>query len=198
MSNFESLFRESVESSLAVKRRVLETLGSKTAQAAALLTEAYRGGNKAIFFGNGGSAADAQHLAAEMECRFGFDRRPLPALALHANTSTLTAISNDYGYEHLFARLLTAHARPGDVAVAISTSGTSKNVVAAARLGAELGIKVIALTGERTDVLGPHADVILNVPSRDTPRIQECHILLGHILCDWVEKSLFRPEGQQP
>lgn len=195
MTNFESLFRQSVENSLAVKRQVLETLAAKTAEAAGLLVEAYRGGHKAIFFGNGGSAADAQHLAAEMECRFGFDRRPLPALALHANTSTLTAVSNDYAYEQLFARLLTAHARPGDVAVAISTSGTSKNVVAAAKLRSELGIKVIALTGERTDVLGPHADVILNVPSRDTPRIQESHILLGHILCDWVEKSLFRPEG---
>jgi len=128
----EKLLNDSVAASIALKQKVLATLAPQIGVAAKLLVAAYRQGNKAIFFGNGGSAADAQHLAAELECRFAFDRRPLPALALHANTSAATAISNDYSYEQLYARLLTAHARPGDVAVAISTSGTSKNVVAAA------------------------------------------------------------------
>jgi len=192
MESFESLFAGSLQGSIAVKQKVLATLGPQVRAAAELLVAAYTRGNKAIFFGNGGSAADAQHLAAELECRFGFDRRPLPALALHANTSTLTAIANDYAYEALFARLLLAHARPGDVAVAISTSGTSKNVVAAARTKAELGIHLIALTGENGATLAPFADVVIAVPSRDTPRIQESHIAIGHILCDWIERSLFR------
>jgi D-sedoheptulose 7-phosphate isomerase len=191
MIEFDKLFRESVEASLAVKRRVLEASLPVVERAADLLLAAYRGNNKAIFFGNGGSASDAQHLAAEMEGRFGFDRRPLPALALHANVSTLTAVANDYSYEQVFARLLTAHARPGDVAVAITTSGTSKNVVAAAKLKQELGVKLIALTGENGAVLAPYADVVIAVPSRDTARIQESHIMIGHILCDYVERSLF-------
>jgi D-sedoheptulose 7-phosphate isomerase len=194
MIELEKLFRESVEGSIAVKRRVLETALPSVKAAAELLVNAYRTDHKAIFFGNGGSASDAQHLAAEMEGRFAFDRRPLPALALHANVSTLTAIANDYSYEQVFARLLTAHARPGDVAIAISTSGTSKNVVAAARLKQELGIKLIALTGENVAGIAPFADVVIAVPSRETARIQESHILIGHILCDYVERSLFVSE----
>jgi D-sedoheptulose 7-phosphate isomerase len=193
MIEIETLFRESVEASLAVKRRVLETALPAVARAADLLLTAYRAHNKAIFFGNGGSASDAQHLAAEMEGRFGFDRRPLPALALHANVSTLTAIANDYSYEQVFARLLTAHARPGDVAVAISTSGTSRNVVAAAKLKRELGITLVALTGENGAALAPYADALVSVPSTDTARIQEAHIMIGHILCDYLERSLFVP-----
>jgi D-sedoheptulose 7-phosphate isomerase len=188
----EKLLSDSVAASIALKQKVLATLAPQIGVAAGLLVAAYRQGNKAIFFGNGGSAADAQHLAAELECRFAFDRRPLPALALHANTSAATAISNDYSYEQLYARLLTAHARPGDVAVAISTSGTSKNVVAAARLKKDLQIKVIALTGENGEVLAPYADCVIAVPSRDTPRIQEAHITIGHVLCEWVEAQLFK------
>jgi D-sedoheptulose 7-phosphate isomerase len=196
MKDFETLFSESVRSSIAVKELMLATLGPSIQAAAELLVTCYRQGGKALFFGNGGSAADAQHLAAELECRFNFDRKPLAALALHANSSTLTAISNDYSYEMLFARLLTAHARPGDVAVAISTSGTSKNVLAAARLKQELGLSLIALTGKNSGPLAPHADVVIAVPSRDTPRIQEAHITIGHVLCDWLEQSLFaRPEA---
>jgi D-sedoheptulose 7-phosphate isomerase len=186
----EQLLRDSITASVAVKQSVLATLGPQIGAAAELLVTAYRNGNKAIFFGNGGSAADAQHLAAELECRFAFDRNPLPALALHSNTSTLTAVSNDYQYEQIFARLLRAHARPGDVAVAISTSGTSKNVVAAARLRSELGIKVIALTGANGAVLAPHADCVIAIPSTDTPRIQEAHITIGHVLCEWVELAV--------
>ena len=195
MMSIERLLGESIAASVALKQKVLETLTPQICAAGELLVKAYAGGNKAIFFGNGGSAADAQHLAAEMECRFAFDRAPLPALALHANTSTLTAISNDYAYEQVYARLLSAHARPGDVAVALSTSGTSKNVLAAARLRAQLQIKLIALTGEYSVALAPFADCVIAVPSMDTPRIQEAHITIGHVLCQWVEHAVFRGAG---
>ena len=195
MTSIERLLGESIAASVALKQKVLETLKPQICAAGELLAKAYANGNKAIFFGNGGSAADAQHLAAEMECRFAFDRSPLPALALHANTSTLTAVSNDYGYEQIYARLLAAHARPGDVAVALSTSGTSKNVLAAARLKAQLQIKLIALTGENGAALAPFADCLIAVPSRETPRIQEVHITIGHVLCEWVEHVVFRGAG---
>ena len=195
MKSLEKLLGDSIAASVALKQKVLETLTPQICAAGELLAEAYTNGNKAIFFGNGGSAADAQHLAAEMECRFAFDRPPLPALALHVNTSTLTAVSNDYGYEQIYARLLTAHARPGDVAVALSTSGTSKNVLAAARLRAQLQIKLIALTGENGAVLAPFADCVIAVPSQETPRIQEAHITIGHVLCEWVEHVVFRGTG---
>lgn len=195
MKSIEKLLGDSIAASVALKQKVLETLTAQICAAGELLAKAYSNGNKAIFFGNGGSAADAQHLAAEMEGRFAFDRPPLPALALHANTSTLTAVANDYGYEQIYARLLTAHARPGDVAVALSTSGTSKNVLAAARLRAQLQIKLIALTGENGAVLAPFADCVIAVPSQETPRIQEAHITIGHVLCEWVEHVVFRGTG---
>jgi D-sedoheptulose 7-phosphate isomerase len=192
MTDIERLLRDSIAASVALKQRVLATLSPQICAAGEMLATAYKNGNKAIFFGNGGSAADAQHLAAEMECRFAFDRPSLPALALHCNTSTLTAISNDYDYEQIYARLLTAHARPGDVAVALSTSGTSKNVLAAAWLKAQLQIKLIALTGENGAALAPFADCVIAVPSHETPRIQESHITIGHVLCQWVEHAVFR------
>lgn len=190
MTTLPDFIDSSIRDSIDTKQRLRE-LGPQIAAAAELLIECYRHGGKAIFFGNGGSAADAQHLAAELECRYAFDRKPLAALALHTNTSTVTAVSNDYAYEDLFARLLRAHARPGDVAVALTTSGTSKNVLAAARLREELGIKVIGLTGENGAPLGQHADVLIAVPSRVTARIQESHILVGHMLCEWLEQALF-------
>ena len=195
MNSFDNLLTESIERSIAVKRRVLTELAQPMRMAADVLVAAYAAGRKAMFFGNGGSAADAQHLAAELESRLAFDRRPLPALALHANTSTLTAASNDYGYEKVFARLVEAHGQAGDVAMAISTSGTSKNIVAAACRARELGLKVIAFTGEHGATLAPFSDVVLAVPSRETPRIQEAHITIGHILCEWLEWSLFRPRA---
>jgi len=190
MSEFEELVKRSVNESIETKRSLAGALLPRLAAAAELLVTAYRAGNKAIFLGNGGSAADAQHLAAEMEGRFAFDRRPLPAMALHANVSTLTAIGNDYGYDQVFSRPLRAHARPGDVVVAISTSGSSKNVVGAAKLKNELGIKVIALTGEGGGMLAELADVLIAVPSKNTARIQESHIIAGHLLCEWVELAM--------
>jgi D-sedoheptulose 7-phosphate isomerase len=195
MMTIDKLLGDSIAASVALKQEVLATLAPQIGVAAELLATAYRSGNKAIFFGNGGSAADAQHLAAELECRFAFDRNPLPALALHGNTSTLTAVANDYRYEQVFARLLMAHARPGDVAVAITTSGTSKNVLAAARQRAELGIKLIALTGANGAALAPYADCVIAVPSTDTPRIQEAHITIGHVLCQWVEQVVCTRAG---
>lgn len=185
-SHIDTTLRESI----SIHGRMLE-LAPQIAKAADLLVACYRRGGKAMFFGNGGSAADAQHLAAELECRFAFDRPPLPALAFHANSSTTTAVANDYSYEEVFARTLRAHARPGDVAVALSTSGTSKNVLAAARLKHELGIGLVAMTGEHGAPLGEVADVVIAIPSRSTARIQECHILVGHILCGWIERAMF-------
>ena len=191
MMTIEELLGNSISASVALKKKVLETLTPQIVHAAELLVQAYASGNKAIFFGNGGSAADAQHLAAEIEHRFAFDRPPLPAVALHTNTSTLTAIANDGEYQQIFARQLAANARPGDVAVALTTSGTSKNVVAAARLKHQLGIKLIALTGENSAVLTPFADCVIAVPSRETPRVQEAHMTIGHVLCEWVERTVF-------
>lgn len=187
----DEFVEQSIRASLSVKEGLLGLVPT-IARAAELMVECYQNGGKTIFFGNGGSAADAQHLAAEMECRYAFDRRPLPALALHANSSTVTAVANDYSYQDVFVRPLRAHARPGDVAIAISTSGTSKNILAAARLKQELGIGLIGLTGENGGPLGEFADVVIAVPSRVTARIQECHILVGHMLCEWVEDSLFK------
>ncbi|MBN2493054.1 MAG: SIS domain-containing protein [Deltaproteobacteria bacterium] len=179
-----------LEESLKVHEAIFE-IQDRIEAAGLLLAKAYRQGHKALFFGNGGSAADAQHLAGEMNCRFLMDRGPLPGLALHANTSSLTAVGNDYGYELVFARLLEAHSQPGDVALAISTSGTSPNILRAAERKEELGLSLIALTGQEDNPLARLADVWIPVPSKSTPRIQEGHILIGHILCAWVEKAMF-------
>ena len=151
---------------------------------------AYRTGHKALFFGNGGSAGDAQHLAAEFVGRYLRQRRPLPALALNANSSAVTAIGNDYGYEEVFARQMEALATPGDVAVAISTSGNSPNVIHAVLCARRLGLYTIGLTGASGGRLRELVDSLIAVPSDETPRIQECHILAGHALCDAVEEDL--------
>jgi len=140
--------------------------------------------------GNGGSAADAQHIVAELTGRFLRERRPLRALALHANTSSLTAIGNDYGYEHVFARELTAHARPGDVLLAISTSGNSRNILRAIEAARQTQVTVIGLTGQSGGGMRSACDLCLCVPSRSTPRIQEMHIMIGHTICEMLEDRL--------
>ena len=150
----------------------------------------YRAGHKAIFFGNGGCAADAQHLAAEFVGRYLRQRPPLPALALAVNSSAVTAIGNDYAYEEIFARQLQAPAGPGDVAVGISTSGNSPSVVKGIVQARQFGLFTIALTGSSGGRLRELVDVLIAVPSEETPRIQECHILAGHALCDAVEQSV--------
>ena len=170
-------------------RLITECLPALTKAAEALIT-AYLTGHKAIFFGNGGSAADAQHLAAEFLGRYLRERAALPALALNTNTSAVTAIGNDYGYEQTFSRQLRALGSPGDVAVGISTSGNSRNVFEALVCARELGLFTIALTGASGGKLRGLVDVLIAVPSEETPRIQECHILAGHAICDAVESAV--------
>jgi len=197
MGNNETLISfiaSSVEESIAVKKQ-LTAIYPDIARAGEILAHAYLSDRKAIFFGNGGSAADAQHFAAEFVGRFLEERRPLPALALHTNTSSVTAIVNDYGNDELFKRQLEAFAAPGDVAVAISTSGTSRNVLEAAKQVEKLKISLIALTGENGDALRPYADAVIAVPSKRTPRIQEAHVLIGHMLCEWVERRIVAKES---
>ena len=185
--------RQAVAESIATKQRILEdgALMSRLEEASKLVAASLRQGGKIHFCGNGGSAADAQHLAAELSGRFYYDRPPLNAEALHCNTSYLTAVGNDYGYEWIFARLLRGTGHAGDVLVAISTSGNSKNILKAYEVCKEMGIRTISLTGETGGKMKEYSDILLNVPSTDTPRIQESHIMLGHILCEWVEADLF-------
>jgi D-sedoheptulose 7-phosphate isomerase len=161
------------------------------AQAAEILVEAMRANRKVIFCGNGGSAADAQHLAAELMGRFLIDRSPLPALALTVDTSALTAIGNDYGYDQVFSRQLRGIGVKGDVLVGISTSGNSSNVLKAIDVAKERGIHVIGLTGSKVGKMDELCDVCLKVPATRTDRIQEMHIAVGHIMCGLVEESLF-------
>lgn len=156
------------------------------------IVAAFRHGNKVYFCGNGGSAADAQHLAAEFSGRFYLDRQPLPAEALHCNTSYLTAVANDYGYEHIYSRLIEALGQPGDVLIALTTSGKSSNVLSAIDAANNIGVYTVALTGK--DGLAYNsdaADMIIKIPSTNTPRIQEAQMILGHIICEMVEKEMF-------
>ena len=184
------ILRTNIERSLEIHSRfIVECLSSLTA-AAEILISAYREGHKALFFGNGGSAADAQHLAAEFVGRYLRERDPMPALALNSNSSAITAIGNDYGYDEVFARQLQALATPGDVAVAISTSGNSSNVIQGVIRARRLGLFTIGLTGASGGRLRGLVDVLIAVPSQETPRIQECHILTGHALCDAVEQAV--------
>jgi D-sedoheptulose 7-phosphate isomerase len=185
---------QSIEQSIAAKRAILDNpeFQSRIQQAAEMITESLRQGGKIHFCGNGGSAADAQHLAAELSGRFYFDRPPLNAEALHCNTSYLTAVGNDYGYDLVFSRLLRGTAKAGDVIVGISTSGNSKNILNAFEAAKEMGVKIIAMTGETGGAMKDYADILLNAPSTDTPRIQECHILIGHIICELVETAMFK------
>jgi len=163
---------------------------SKILTAAAMLVAALRSGGKVMFCGNGGSAADAQHLAAELMGRYRYDRSPLPGLALTADTSALTAIGNDYGFELVFARQLRGIARDGDVLVAISTSGRSPNVIEGLRAARDLGVRTIGLTGATGGDMGPLCDVLISVPSTETNHIQEMHIAVGHMMCGIVESEL--------
>jgi D-sedoheptulose 7-phosphate isomerase len=182
------ILRTNMERSMDVHRLLIAACLPALTSAADALVSAYRAGKKALFFGNGGSAADAQHLAAEFLGRYLTEREPMPALALNANTSAVTAIGNDYGYDQVFARQLAALAAPGDVAVAISTSGNSPSVIEAILSAHRLGLFTIGLTGASGGRLRGLVDVLIAVPSQETPRIQECHILLGHALCDCVEQ----------
>lgn len=185
-------FRQAIGLSIQVKEKLLndaELIERLTAATDAII-EALNRGNRVIFAGNGGSAADAQHLAAEFVSRFEFDRPGLPALSLATDTSMITAISNDYGYERLFQRQLQAQARPGDVFVGLTTSGRSPNILAAFSACKELGVTSIALCGLGGELEGS-VDHLLRIPSDHTPRIQECHILVGHLICAEAEFRIF-------
>ena len=189
-TSFTHVLRTNLEISIKVHEAFITSCLADLTSAAATLVAAYRAGRKAIFFGNGGSAADAQHLAAEFVGRYLRERRPLPALALNVNTSVLTGIGNDYGYPEVFARQIEALGVAGDVAVGLSTSGKSRNVIEAMTRARQLGMSTIALTGASGGDLLGMVDTLIAVPSNATPRIQECHILAGHALCDVVESML--------
>jgi D-sedoheptulose 7-phosphate isomerase len=180
-------FKESSE----VKARFLKENLSKLLEAIKLISHTFEAGNKVFFFGNGGSAADAQHFAAEFVNRYIMDRPPLPAIALTTDTSILTSISNDMAFNDIFSRQLKALGKEGDVAVGISTSGNSSNVIKAFEAAKEMGMKTVALAGNDGGVLAKIADISLVVSSSSTPRVQETHILVGHLLCEMVEHQLF-------
>jgi D-sedoheptulose 7-phosphate isomerase len=190
MPSPEEFIRAQLEESCHVKHSFSRELVGLIAALAARIAEAVRAGGKVILFGNGGSAADAQHIAAEFVVRLREHRGPIPAMALTVNTSVLTAAANDYGYEQVFSRQVEALARPGDVILALSTSGASANVLLGAEAGRARGAWVAALTGESGGGLRKRSDMILNVPSQDAQRIQEAHITIGHILCALVEQHL--------
>ena len=178
-----------LEESAQIKRAIAAGKSSEIEYMVNLITTAYKAGGKVILFGNGGSAADAQHIAAELVGRFKLDRRPLPAIALTTNTSTLTAVTNDYGYEAVFSRQIEALVKKKDVVIGISTSGNSPNVIEAITMAKLKGAKTIGLTGCNGGKLAEVADLVLAVPSDSTPRIQEAHITIGHIVCELVERE---------
>jgi len=180
-------------------RRVMEAMAAdarlqaELRGAAARCIDSLKNRGKLLLAGNGGSAADAQHIAGELVSRFAFDRPGLPAIALTTDTSILTAIGNDYGYEKLFERQVQAHGQPGDVFIGYSTSGRSPNILRAFEAARELGLCTIGLTGNRGGPMRGLSDFLLEVPSADTPKIQEGHLVLGHILCGLIENTLFKP-----
>lgn len=192
-SDVKETIAQIVREGLAVYSAIGD-MAEQLAVVADVLVAAYRNGNKVLLFGNGGSAADAQHLATEFVGRFGHERPALPAVALTENTSNLTAIGNDYGFTQIFARQVEALGQPGDVAIGLSTSGRSPNVINGLRHARQKGLVTIALTGVDGGNLADEVDHCLRVPSRVTPRIQEGHILIGHILCQLVETALFQRE----
>lgn len=182
-----------IKASIAVKQEILESeeLLQTIQEVAAICVTALKADKKILFCGNGGSAADAQHLAAEFSGRFYKDRDPLFAEALHVNTSYLTAVANDYSYEQIYSRLIKAKGRTGDVLIGISTSGNSGNIVKAFEQAKEQGMIKVAMTGETGGKMKSLSDYLLNMPSSDTPRVQEAHILVGHIICEIVEQKMF-------
>jgi len=194
MSSRADLVRRRLQESLEVKQ-ALSAEVPRIVEVADALLAALRAGGKALFFGNGGSAADAQHLTAELVGRFARERAPLPAVALTVNTSSLTAIANDYGFDEVFARQILAIGSPPDVAVALSTSGRSPNVVRGLQAARSRGLVTVGLTGQDGGELKENVDYCVCVPSTVTPRIQECHVLIGHILCEILEAELASPDA---
>ncbi len=195
MAGYRQQIRDQLQESCRVKQAFSEELLGRIEQFAVASAEALARGKKLVFFGNGGSAADAQHLAAELVVRLASDRPGLAALSLTTNPSIVTAAANDYGFEQVFARQIDSLVSRGDVLVAISTSGDSPNVVRGAEAGARCGAYRVALTGETGGALAGKVDLLLNVPSRDPQRVQEAHITIGHIVCSLIEQIRFGPSS---
>jgi D-sedoheptulose 7-phosphate isomerase len=189
----KNYIQQQIKESYETKQRIFndDKLLEDIQKVAKLCVELYKNGNKTILAGNGGSAADAQHIAAELVGRYGFDRDSIPSLALTTDTSNLTAIGNDYGYNKIFSRQLAGMGQKGDLFIGISTSGNSQNLLEAFDVAKEKEIISVALVGKDGGKMAQKADIALIVPSNQTPRIQESHILIGHILCDIIEKELF-------
>ena len=201
-SSFDQRVQRSIANSVEAKQRLLQdhSLISLIGQVSKVCLRALSSGNKLLLFGNGGSAADTQHIATEIVGRFAFDRPALPALALSVDTSALTAVSNDYGFDHAFSRQIEALGREGDVALGFSTSGNSPNVLRGISSARKMKLHTVAFTGESGGKLklSPDVDYCVCVPSDVTARIQECHMLIGHIICELVEEELFHAPGRLP
>jgi len=189
--------RQIIQASIATKEQILKDarLIDTIGKVADIITAAFKNGNRVYFCGNGGSAADAQHLAAEFSGRFYTDRKALPAEALHCNTSYLTAVANDYGYDVVYSRMIDGIGEKGDVLIGLSTSGNSENIIRAFEVAKTKGLIAVAFTGETGGKMKDMADYLINVPSKDTPRIQESHITVGHIICQVVEENFFAPSS---
>lgn len=185
--------KQAIRSSIETKEKIHqdESLLKVIEEVKTLCVSTFNEGGQVLFCGNGGSAADAQHLAAEFSGRFYFDRKPLNSEALHVNSSYITAVANDYSYDEIYSRLVEAKGKAGDLLIGLSTSGNSGNVIKAFEKAKALNMKTVAMTGESGGKLRDLADFLINVPSSDTPRIQEAHILIGHIICELVESDLF-------
>ncbi len=188
-----SKIKDIIQSSINVKQQVLqsEELISTIEKIVNVIVSSFKNGKRVYFCGNGGSAADAQHLAAEFSGRFYTDRKALPAEALHCNTSYLTAVANDYGYDVVYSRIIDGIGQEGDVLVGLSTSGNSKNIINAFEKAREKNIITVGFTGESGGKMRSRSDYLINIPSADTPRIQESHIMAGHIICQLVEEKYF-------
>lgn len=189
----QNKIKEIINASIEVKKKILSdaTLVQQTEDVIEVITKAFQSGNKVLFCGNGGSASDAQHLAAEFSGRFYKDRKALPSEALHCNSSYLTAVANDYSYDVIYSRLVDGICVKGDVLVGLSTSGNSKNILEAFATARNMGVITIGFTGETGGKMKDVSDHLINVPSKDTPRIQESHIMIGHIICELVEAKIF-------
>ena len=189
----EKKIKDIIQASIDTKQRVLNNavLLDRIKEVTQVVADAFKNGNKVLFCGNGGSAADAQHLAAEFSGRFYTDRNPLPSEALHCNTSYITAVANDYGYDVVYSRMVKGIGKKGDVLIGLSTSGNSVNIMNALTQAKEIGMITVCFTGETGGKMKDNCDYLINVPNTDTPRIQETHILIGHIICQLVEEQLF-------
>lgn len=189
----QNKIKDIISNSIDVKYDILANVEilQNIEEIVSVIVTCFKNDGKVLFCGNGGSASDAQHLAAELSGRFYIDRAPLFAEALHVNTSYITAVSNDYGYEYVYSRLVEAFGRKGDILIGLTTSGNSKNIIRAFENANKIGMVTIAMTGQYGGAIDDFCDYVLDVPSKDTPRIQESHIMIGHIICELVEKKMF-------